>query len=181
MSLIILCHPADTYIGKPETTVSTAYEWMAIHEYDAMIDFTNDYDPHKEIPDHKEVVGQKEGRDLECVVFHNQSMIRVATVHNPISSSSYLFSPGEMLPDLDVITVFSEVNKTAEWLAALEIKRFYEKNGWQAKMLKEELPPSKEVLTITERNTGEITIIQPNALREIAAQEMGYDMERLYF
>jgi hypothetical protein len=184
MTLLLLCHPHNAYRDLPEASVGTAYRRMAIDDYDAMVEFDPVYDLFKEEPDYGEIVGKKDGRNLVVLVFHAQPMTRIGRMRQPVVSSSYLFNPQgdpEMLPDLDVVEVSAENRPITESTAAAEIREFYKLYGWHVKVMPKPDLPTRRVLSPSARGLGEIEIIDPTSLRELAAQEAGYDLERLYF
>jgi len=181
--LIIFCNPKQVYQGKLERDVARDYTKMAMEDYDKLISFDKKYLPFVEIPDYETVVGQKNGRNLLLTLFANQPMIRVGSIDNRFKSSSYLFNPESeredlLLPDLDIIQIdgVSQVKN-----AANKIKQFYDKFGWQTYIFDGNILDKKEINPTSDRYNHSIQIINPEILRDIAKEKVGYNTKDLCF
>ena len=129
--VLLFCSPADAYRNMPESKVAHAYTKFAVEDYDKLIKFGPNYDA--EIPDAKLCIGIKGDRDWILTVFAEQPVQKIANVNYSLISTSYLFNPectleNKLLPDLDVIELKGKQKVTD---AANEIKKFYEKEGWE--------------------------------------------------
>ena len=181
--LIIFCIPQQVYAGKPEQDIAKEYTKMAIEDYDRLISFDENYMPFVEAPDYGSVVGQKNERNLLLTLFAQQPMIRVGDINNNFLSSSYLFNPessdeGLLLPDLDIIQINGD-SQVRE--AANTIKQFYEEFGWRAYIFEGKITERKEINPAYGRYKQPIEIIDPDVLREIAKEKVGYSLTDLCF
>jgi len=180
--LIILCNPAGAYSGT-EAEIAKAYTEAALGEYEAMADFKQGGGES----DHVRVVGTKQGRDLTLSIYAQEKVTRMGGVRGDFATSSYLFNPASSdpeveanadlcLPDLDVVTLRAE---TDELVAAQEVRAFYERHGWRVAIVESAGMLTTEKLTVP--RLGPIEIFQPDALRQFAADYVGYDLKRLCF
>lgn len=180
--LIIFCNPGQIYSGNLEHEVAKDYTKMAIKDYDQLISFDEKYLPFVETPDYEAIVGQKNKRNLLLSLFANQPMTKVGRISNKFKSSSYLFNPESedelLLPDLDVIQIagVSQVRT-----AAKIIKQFYDKYGWQTYIFDKKINERREITPTSDRYNHPIQIIDPEILREIAKEEVRYDLYDLCF
>ena len=181
--LIIFCNPRQVYQGKLEQDVARDYTKMAIEDYDRLIFFDKKYMPFVETPDYETIVGQKNGKNLLLTLFANQPMIRVGTIDNRFQSSSYLFNPESesedlLLPDLDIVQI-NGVSQVRD--AANTIKQFYDKFGWQTYIFDGKISDKKEINPTSDRYNHSIQIINPEILRDIAKEKVGYNPKDLCF
>ena len=181
--LIIFCNPKQVYSGRLEQDIARDYTKMAITDYDKLISFDQKYMPFVETPDYESIVGQKNGRNLLLTLFANQPMIRVGNINNKFQSSSYLFNPESsdedlILPDLDIVQIegLSQVED-----AAKTIKQFYERFEWKAYIFDGKIEDKKEINPTSSRYNQSIQIINPEFLREIAKEKIGYSLTDLCF
>ena len=183
MSILIICNPGELYRHMSEEEASGAYTKMAITEFDKLVDFSREYQPWMETEDLEMRVGRKGGRDLRLKLFYSQQMTRVGDVHRGFRSSSYLFNPsgeeGLMLPDLDVVSIEHEHDLIAI-SAAREISSFYARCGWMARRTTLAVDEIR-VRSTSERGPGNIVILNPQTLLQLARDLIGYNPRELAF
>ena len=182
--------PGNVYRGKQEREVAELYTNMASHGYDALIKFEPNYaSEFVQTPDHTERIGKKQNKDLDYTIFSKQPVISVGGNRVSLISSSNLFTPechlvtseGNplYLPDLEVIEIAGSMNDIDKMVSG--IKDLYAgQNVWTVNVYANQLP-KKNVKGAGNRFSGEIEVLEPMTLKEIAKNLFGYEMDRLCF
>lgn len=182
---LLLCSPADTYRNMSESEAAQAYTKFAIEDYDKLVTFMPSYDPSKF--DLKQLVGNKEKKDIYETIFAEQPVVRAGNVRCSMRSTSYLFNPecsleGDLLlPDLDAVELYGPPEVYA---AAAEIKKFYEKAGWKVEMATGrlgELPRGHVDADNKDRFPRGLEVLSPALIVGLANQTVGYNREKLCF
>jgi hypothetical protein len=181
--LIVFCNPQRVYAGEPEQDIARDYTKMAIEDYDKLVSFDKEYLHYVETPDYGSVVGKKNGRNLRLTLFAQQPMIKVGNIGESFTSSSYLFNPestnGELLlPDLDIVQISGAFQVRR---AANTIGDFYKKFGWRTYVFEGTVGDRMKINSATNRFNQPIEILNPDVLREIAKEKVGYSLADLCF
>jgi hypothetical protein len=93
--VLIICNPAQAYMGLSEKEVADKYHELAFTDYDALVKFASSYDPEK--ADVRRVAMWKKGKALQQTVFAEQPIVRIGDSAIACISSSYLFNPGRLV------------------------------------------------------------------------------------
>jgi hypothetical protein len=182
---LLLCSPADAYKNMSELEAARAYTKFAIEDYDKLVTFAPSYDPSKF--DLRQLIGNKEKRDIYETIFAEQPVVRIGNVRGSMRSTSYLFNPecsleGDLLlPDLDAIELYGPPEVDT---ATAKIKEFYEKAGWKVEMATGrlgELPREHFDADNKDRFPRGLEVLSPAIIVGLAENTVGYNREKLCF
>ena len=187
----LFCVPPLRYLRLPEMEAGVEYEHMAIDEYDELISFDKKYEEkYVETPDLEMMIGKKEDRNLNMIVFSKQPIIRIGDIEEGFTSSSYLINPESkllhpekgtrlMLPDMDIVSLTGEKYVRE---AIQTISKFYSERGWQTCIIEKELSNIETVRAPkSKRLNGIVLMPNPETMVNIVKTALDYKAHQLYF
>jgi hypothetical protein len=185
--VLIICNPAQAYVGLSEKEVADKYHELAFTDYDALVKFASSYDPEK--ADVRRVAMWKKGKALQQTIFAEQPIVRIGDSAIACISSSYLFNPGRLvdgevegplLPDLDVILL--KGNSSVEDGAG-KIKKLYEHAKWKVDIYKDRIKTVRINAGVcnNERFPDGLEVVDDFFLFGLAKKLTGYKVKELCF